>query len=211
MNTYADSAKTNKRETTETTEEQKQSETGKTASTNYRHSVAGSYRTEAATSLCNKLQMRRHYKAMLMRPASALWDCHPRSVNVNTAALSSNVHLRAWRGMEEAERNNNQHLPPSFAWDLSGTTLGLFTLNIVFTFTSFLLLVCLISNTIFSSVYVTELSVNIDGLIVKGLIWLKTALFQRVVTLTKAQLITILTVIFFSYNNLSISHTVTLK
>lgn len=46
---------------------------------------------------------------MLMRPVSALWDCHPRSVNVN---LSSNVHQRAWRGMEEAERNNNQHLEP---------------------------------------------------------------------------------------------------
>lgn len=50
---------------------------------------------------------------MLMKPASALWDCHPRSVNVNTATLSSNVPLREWRWMEEAERNNNQHLPPS--------------------------------------------------------------------------------------------------
>lgn len=79
----------------------------KTTASNYLHSVAG--RTQAATSN-NKLQMRRHYKAMLMRPVSALWDCHPRSVNVN---LSSNVHQRAWRGMEEAERNNNQHLEPS--------------------------------------------------------------------------------------------------
>lgn len=56
-----------------------ESESGKTTATNYRHSAAGSYRTEAATSLRNKLQMRRHYKAMLMKLAGALWDCHPRS------------------------------------------------------------------------------------------------------------------------------------
>lgn len=110
MNTYADSSKTNKKKTAETTEEQKQSETGKTAATNYRHSAASSYRTEAATSLSNKLQMRTHYKAMLMRPATATWDRHRFSLNVN---LSSNVHVRVWRGQQEPERNNNQHLSPS--------------------------------------------------------------------------------------------------
>ncbi len=98
------------RKTAETTKKQKPSETVKSAATNYRHSVAGSYRTDAATSLCNKLQMRKHFKVMLIRPASALWDRHPPSVNVN---LSSNVHLSVWRGIEEAEGNNNQHLPPS--------------------------------------------------------------------------------------------------
>lgn len=76
------------------------------------HSAAGSYWTQA-TSLCNKLQMRRHNKAMLMRTASVRWECHPNSADVNTATLSSNVHLREWRGREEVERNNNQHLPPS--------------------------------------------------------------------------------------------------
>lgn len=45
---------------------------------------------------------------MLMRPASALWDRHPPSVKVN---LSPNVRVRARRGMEEAERKDNQHLP----------------------------------------------------------------------------------------------------
>lgn len=92
--------------TAETTE--KHSETAKTRATNYHHSVAGSYRTEAATSLCNKLQMSRHLKAMLMRPDGALWDRHPSSVNARAAALSSIAHLRAWRGMEEAESNNHQ-------------------------------------------------------------------------------------------------------
>lgn len=152
------------RKTAETTEERKQSGTGKTTAANYRQSVAASYRTEA-TSFCNGLQMRRHYKAMLMRPASAPWDCHPRSVNVN---LSSNVHLRAWRGIEEAERNNNQHLPPSCLHE-TFRERGLFTLNIVFTFTCFLLLVRLSSNTTSSSLYATKLSANTDEPTVKGL------------------------------------------
>lgn len=73
----------------------------------------GSFRKEAVTSLCNRLQMKRHYKAMLMRPARALWDRHPRSANVN---LSPNVHVRAWRGMEEAERKKIISIcrPPAF-------------------------------------------------------------------------------------------------
>lgn len=158
------------RRTAETTEEQKQSGTGKTTAANYRQSVAASYRTEAATSFCNRLQMRRHYKAMLMRPASAPWDYHPRSVNSN---LSSNVHLRAWRGIEEAERNNNQHLPPSCLHE-TFRERGLFTLSIVFTFTCFLLLVRLSSNTTSSSLYVTKLSANTDEPTVKELILLKT-------------------------------------
>lgn len=112
MKTFADSAenKQTATKTAETTAEEQKTEWDceKTTASNYLHSVAG--RTQAATSLCNKLQMRRHYKAMLMRPVTALWDCHPLLVNVN---LSSNVHQRAWRGMEEAERNNNQHLEPS--------------------------------------------------------------------------------------------------
>lgn len=92
MNIHADSVNTKKqKKTAETTEEQKQSETGKTAATNYDHSVAGSYKTDAATSLFNKLQMRRHYKVMLMRPASAPWDCHPRSLNVDTECTSESV------------------------------------------------------------------------------------------------------------------------
>lgn len=78
----------------------------KSTTTNYHQSKAAA----AATSFCNRLQMRKHYKAMLMRPASTLWDCHPCSVSVN---LSSNVHQRMWRGMEETQGNNNQHLPPS--------------------------------------------------------------------------------------------------
>lgn len=58
-------------------------------------SVRGSKKkVNAVTSLCNRLQMRRHNKAMLMRPASALWDRHPPSVKVN---LSPNVHVRAER------------------------------------------------------------------------------------------------------------------
>lgn len=103
----------------------------------------GSFRKEAVTSLCNRLQMRRHYKAMLMRPARALWDRHPRSVNVN---LSPNVHLRAWRGMEEAERKkNNQHLPPSCFQETFTEQQGLFNLNVALSFSTFLHLIHLIS------------------------------------------------------------------
>lgn len=54
--------------------------------------------------------MRWYYKAMLMRPASALWDCHPHSVNVNTATLSLNVDMKGRIRWREIIINNRQPL-----------------------------------------------------------------------------------------------------
>lgn len=133
------------RKTAETAEEQTQSGAGRGRS---RLLPSINYREEAATSFCDGLQMRSYYKGMLMRPASAPWDCHPRSVHANL--FFSNQHLRASSGMEEAERNNNPCQPPS-RWHETFWERGLFTLNIVFTFTCFLLLIHLSSNTTSSS------------------------------------------------------------
>lgn len=114
--------------------------------------------------------MRWYYKAMLMRPASALWDCHPHSVNVNTANLSLNVDMKGrirWRRWRQIIINNRQSL---VCWSsfLNNTTLVHTWLLFSTSFTS-------ISTTICSSVFDCYLT------------HCKYRWFQKVITLISAE------------------------